>query len=151
MPTQVEEGHVYMLKRLSSTSATYCRSFVQKHDYESWLLSPFYPKDLRDDYFALKAFQVELAMIQDHVSNASLGRMRMQFWREAIKDTAQGRPPEHPIALALSSTFERVHLPAYHFLRIIDARVSLGSSPLIYQTQSLTGCRVDEPGPYDGR
>ena len=30
--------------------------------------------------------QVELATVHDHVSNVTIGRMRMQFWRDAIKD-----------------------------------------------------------------
>jgi len=30
--------------------------------------------------------QVELATVQDHVSNVTIGKMRMQFWRDAIKD-----------------------------------------------------------------
>ena len=29
--------------------------------------------------------KVELAMIQDTVSNSMLGKMRMQFWRDAVK------------------------------------------------------------------
>jgi hypothetical protein len=29
--------------------------------------------------------QVELAMVQDNVSNAMIGKMRMQFWRDAVK------------------------------------------------------------------
>lgn len=48
--------------------------------------------------------------------------MRMQFWRDAIKDIFNGRPPRHPIALALFNTAQRAHLQPYHFKRIIDAR-----------------------------
>ena len=29
---------------------------------------------------------MELATVQDHVSNVTIGKMRMQFWRDAIKD-----------------------------------------------------------------
>ncbi|PFH54081.1 hypothetical protein AMATHDRAFT_73085 [Amanita thiersii Skay4041] len=121
----------------------YCADFVRKHDYESFLLAPFYPKSLQGAYFAIKAFSVELAMVQDNVSNVALGKMRMQFWREALKDcaevcithkrsksiglnvTEQGKPPRHPIALALHEAMQRVHLPLYHFKRLIDARVCL--------------------------
>jgi NADH dehydrogenase [ubiquinone] 1 alpha subcomplex assembly factor 6 len=89
----------------SSTDPTeYCRELVRKHDYEGFLISQFYPKDLQGGYFALKAFsvgrvvlnfrfplnvftigQVELAMIQDNTSNQMIGQMRMQFWRDALK------------------------------------------------------------------
>ena len=86
----------------------YCKELVRKHDYESFLLAPFYPKDAQAGYYSIKAFavgsftlhcgatdefcvawQVELAMIQDNVSNATIGAMRMQFWRDALQGCAQ--------------------------------------------------------------
>ncbi|KDQ62289.1 hypothetical protein JAAARDRAFT_122532 [Jaapia argillacea MUCL 33604] len=100
----------------------YCRELVRKNDYESFLLSPFYPKELQGGYFALKAFYVELATVQEAVSNDMIGKMRMQFWKDAVKGITDGRPPRHPIALALFEASQRVNLPAYHLKRIIDAR-----------------------------
>src|SRR6266576_3578313 len=79
----------------------YCKELVRKHDYESFLLAPFYPKHAQAGYFAIKAFyvgssvfncgavdefmQVELAMVQENVSNVTIGAMRMQFWRDALQ------------------------------------------------------------------
>ncbi|ETW81558.1 hypothetical protein HETIRDRAFT_173241 [Heterobasidion irregulare TC 32-1] len=100
----------------------YCRDFVRTHDYESYLISQFYPKEKRNGYFALKAFYDELAMVQDSVSNVMLGKMRMQFWRDAVKSLADGRPPHHPIALALHESYKSANISPYHLKRIIDAR-----------------------------
>ncbi|KAI0304325.1 hypothetical protein B0F90DRAFT_1237988 [Multifurca ochricompacta] len=36
----------------------YCRNFVQKHDYEAYLVSHLYPTEKRKGYFAIKAFYV---------------------------------------------------------------------------------------------
>ena len=36
----------------------YCRNFVQKHDYEAYLVSQLYPIRKRNGYFAIKAFYV---------------------------------------------------------------------------------------------
>lgn len=36
----------------------YCKDFVQKHDYEAYLVSQLYPTDKRKGYFAIKAFYV---------------------------------------------------------------------------------------------
>jgi NADH dehydrogenase [ubiquinone] 1 alpha subcomplex assembly factor 6 len=90
----------------SADPSVYCKDLVRKYDYESFLTSQFYPKEMQGGYFALKAFyvsfldihilramltcliscmKVELAMIQDTVSNSMLGKMRMQFWRDAVK------------------------------------------------------------------
>jgi NADH dehydrogenase [ubiquinone] 1 alpha subcomplex assembly factor 6 len=97
----------------SADPSGYCRDFVRKHDYESFLTSQFYPKTMQGGYFALKAFyvsiwnclnnlniygvltlcdmEVELAMIQDVVSNSMLGKMRMQFWRDIVKQISDVR------------------------------------------------------------
>ncbi|KAI0260219.1 isoprenoid synthase domain-containing protein [Gloeopeniophorella convolvens] len=110
----------------------YCRQFVQKHDYESYLVGQLYPADKRKGYFAIKAFYDELATIPDTVSNNLVGEMRMQFWRDAVKGFADGRPPHHPIALALYDTSRSANLSPYHLKRIIDARTQelKGSSHL---------------------
>ncbi|KAI8969643.1 isoprenoid synthase domain-containing protein [Trametes punicea] len=100
----------------------YCKDMVRKRDYESYLIGSFYPRRLQGAFFALRAFYVELASVQDNVSNSMIGKMRMQFWRDAIKSIADGRPPRHPIALALHDASQRANLPAYHLRRIIDAR-----------------------------
>lgn len=43
--------------------AGYCKDLVQKHDYESFLTSPFYPREMQSGYFALKAFSVGLSLL----------------------------------------------------------------------------------------
>jgi len=119
---------LHNFRRLSTISGekadphTYCKDFVREHDYGSFLVSPFWPKEAQDGYFALKAFCVELAMVQDVTSSPMIGKMRMQFWRYAVNEIPRGRPPRHPIMLALHETSQRAHLPLYHLKRIIDAR-----------------------------
>ncbi|KAJ6584984.1 Squalene/phytoene synthase [Mycena capillaripes] len=102
--------------------AAYCRELVRKHDYESFLISKFWPAGLQDGYFAIKAFSTELAMVQDNVSVATIGAVRMQFWRDAVRDIYADRPPRHPVALALHRATQAANLPAYHLKRIVDAR-----------------------------
>ncbi|KAJ6559192.1 Squalene/phytoene synthase [Mycena vulgaris] len=102
--------------------AAYCRELVRKHDYESFLISKFWPAGLQDGYFAVKAFSTELAMVQDNVSVATIGAVRMQFWRDAVRDIYADRPPRHPVALALHRATQTASLPAYHLKRIVDAR-----------------------------
>jgi NADH dehydrogenase [ubiquinone] 1 alpha subcomplex assembly factor 6 len=36
----------------------YCKDFVQKHDYEAYIVSQLYPIEKRNGYFAIKAFYV---------------------------------------------------------------------------------------------
>jgi len=85
-------------------------------------VSQLYPIGKRNGYFAIKAFYDELAMIQDNVSSSIIGEMRMQFWKDTVKALVEGRPPHHPIALALHDVSQRTHLQPYHLRRIVDAR-----------------------------
>ncbi|KAF8645253.1 hypothetical protein AX16_008078 [Volvariella volvacea WC 439] len=115
----------------------YCRDLVRKHDYESFLVSQFWPKESQGAYYALRAFYGELAMVQDNVTNATIGKMRMQFWRDALKDISNDSPPRHPIALALHEAKQRANLPAYHLKRIVDARDAELQTPVHLTTDSL--------------
>ncbi|KIP08105.1 hypothetical protein PHLGIDRAFT_23729 [Phlebiopsis gigantea 11061_1 CR5-6] len=114
-----------MSTRGVSDPFAHCRDLVQKRDYEGFLISKFYPAELQDAYIALRAFFIELAMVQESVSNPVIGNMRMQFWRDALKSLSDGRPPKHPIALALHETTRKYKVPMYHLKRILDARVCL--------------------------
>lgn len=47
-----------------SKSASYCKDMVRRLDYSAHLCGYFYPKYAQDDYFALKAWNIELATIK---------------------------------------------------------------------------------------
>lgn len=122
---------------------------VQARDYPAYLSHYFFPRRLQQHFLAIRAFNIELAGIKENVSSEILGRIRVGWWRDAIKacynvrhfnlrpllltnpmDCSQKRPPKHPVAIALA---EAIHDPALqatgglvqdHFLRIIEARVS---------------------------
>ncbi|CAE6415257.1 unnamed protein product [Rhizoctonia solani] len=106
----------------TSESNAYCRELVRKHDYEAYLCSYFYPRAAQPGYFALRALNVELAMIRETVSRPIIGKMRMQFWRDAIKSITSNKPVKHPIAIALHEASQMAKLPPYYLKRMVDAR-----------------------------
>ncbi|THH16562.1 hypothetical protein EW146_g4100 [Bondarzewia mesenterica] len=116
----------------------YCKEFVRKHDYDAFLVSQFYPREKQNGYYAMKALYNEIALVQDSVSNVMLGKMRMQFWRDAVHSLSDGRPPKHPIALALYETSKGTKIAPYHLKRIIDARDNELDGPAHMTTDSLT-------------
>jgi NADH dehydrogenase [ubiquinone] 1 alpha subcomplex assembly factor 6 len=64
------------------------------------------------------------------VSNVTIGRMRMQFWRDAIEQAFAGRPPREPVAILLEDVLRRmggVGLTKGFFIKVIGARVRLSS------------------------
>ncbi|OAX44294.1 hypothetical protein K503DRAFT_729622 [Rhizopogon vinicolor AM-OR11-026] len=105
-----------------SNPAEYCRDFVRKHDYEGYLTSQLYPQRFQGGYFALRALYIELATVREAVSQTTLGQARLVFWRDAMRDIYNNKPPHHPIALAIHDATQHSRLPLYHFNRIIEAR-----------------------------
>ncbi|RKP09300.1 isoprenoid synthase domain-containing protein [Thamnocephalis sphaerospora] len=82
----------------------YCRDLVRKYDHEHYLCGLLYPAHLRNGYWALRAFFIELSAVREAVSDPRIGQMRLQFWRDAVDSTFKGHPPQHPVTVALSQT-----------------------------------------------
>ncbi|KAK0527321.1 hypothetical protein OC834_004467 [Tilletia horrida] len=111
----------------AATTATgdpvvYMTDLLQRTDRTSYLISHFFPaKHHRTPYLALRAFNAELAQIRESVSNELLGRIRIGWWRDAVRalyaavehardqqeGPSAGRPkkapriPAHPVLSAL--------------------------------------------------
>lgn len=45
---------------------------------------PFFPAELRNTQYAIRALNVELASIRENVSKSEIGKMRMHFWKDTI-------------------------------------------------------------------
>lgn len=74
---------------------------IRKGDYEAYLIRQFVPNPARDAYDALRTLNLELARLPETVSNPTIGRLRMQFWRDAVNNTFAGSPPREPISIVL--------------------------------------------------
>jgi NADH dehydrogenase [ubiquinone] 1 alpha subcomplex assembly factor 6 len=55
-------------------------------DSEHYLSGLFFPRNTRKHYFAVRAFNIELAIIKDVISDSdpNIGTMRLDFWRQVI-------------------------------------------------------------------
>ncbi|GAA5845865.1 hypothetical protein JCM3766R1_004637 [Sporobolomyces carnicolor] len=112
-------------------------ALVRRGDPEAIYASYFYPGHLRPAYLALKAFNVELAGLQDQVSNQIVGRMRYQWWKDAIKGVYDNKPLPHPLTTLLASLPQRNSLSQYHFNRLINAREAHFLNPTFTSLQDL--------------
>lgn len=101
----------------------YCRDILKRYDYPSYLLSTFQTPRSLDSYLALRALNVDLALIPDNVSNPVVGKMRYQFWTETIDKAFRGVPPAQPVAVLLNHVLEEgVQLTKPYILRMIAER-----------------------------
>lgn len=76
--------------------------FPRKCDYENFLCTLLLPREIRTVAFAIRAFNVEVAQIQDQVHDYKIGEMRLKFWTDAINNTYKGNPPRSPVMLELN-------------------------------------------------
>jgi len=75
------------LRQLSTQTDTshHLAKMVRERDYAAYLTHIAYPRRLQPHFFALRAFYIELASLKDTLSNELVGRIRMQWWRDAIE------------------------------------------------------------------
>jgi len=91
----------------------------RRYDPERWRASLFAPAPLRSRLAALYAFNIEIARVRETVSEAILGQIRLQWWREALAEIAAGgRLRQHPIVACVAAA----SLDLGCLNRAIDAR-----------------------------
>jgi NADH dehydrogenase [ubiquinone] 1 alpha subcomplex assembly factor 6 len=103
---------------LSSVAA-----LVRRHDRDRYQTALFAPAARREALFALYAFNYEIASVREHVTQPTLGRIRLEWWRENIAAAFDSGPVlHHPVVEALSRTVREYRLTRGHLDRLIDAR-----------------------------
>jgi NADH dehydrogenase [ubiquinone] 1 alpha subcomplex assembly factor 6 len=110
---------------MAQPELSYCASEVRTGDPERFFAAMFAPSDRREDLFALYAFNLELARIRDSVSEALLGEIRLQWWRDTVEAIAAGQGPVRPghwVSETLAAAARNRDLPKDGLMRLIDAR-----------------------------
>jgi NADH dehydrogenase [ubiquinone] 1 alpha subcomplex assembly factor 6 len=82
----------------------------RQHDYENFLCTLLLPSQSRASAVAIRAFNIEIAKVQDHVSDAHLGKMRMKFWEETVEKIYVDNTPNHPVAKELHRVSKKIKL-----------------------------------------
>ncbi len=97
--------------------------FVRDHDPDRFLTVLFAPPERREALFALYAFNFEVARIREIVSDAMIGQIRLQWWRDALAEIAAGKTPRaHEVVQPLAKAIADFELPLDAFERLLDAR-----------------------------
>jgi phytoene synthase len=103
-------------------AAAYCAAELRRHDSDRYLTALFAPASRRVDLFALYAFNLEIARAREMVREPIMGRMRLQWWRDSIKDIYAGSVRRHAIVEPLARAIALHKLPRATLDRLIDAR-----------------------------
>jgi NADH dehydrogenase [ubiquinone] 1 alpha subcomplex assembly factor 6 len=105
---------------------------VRRHDRDRFLTTLFAPPERRRDLLALYAFNHEVAKTREVVSEAALGEIRLQWWREGLDAIYAGSAPRrHEVLEPLAAAIRGRGLSRAHFERLIEARrQDLADAPL---------------------
>jgi NADH dehydrogenase [ubiquinone] 1 alpha subcomplex assembly factor 6 len=110
------------LQSSDNPGLSYCAALLRRHDPDRYLTALFAPAATRESLFALYAFNLEIARTREATREPMMGRIRLQWWRDALAEAAAGRPYRHeilePLAVAIS---DRSLTPAW-FERLLEAR-----------------------------
>lgn len=94
---------------------------VRKVDEDRWISSRYAPAAERRALTALYALAYELARVRLAVSEETLGLIRFQWWREALTELDEGKPPrEHDVCLAISEEAAAGRLKPGALQRLVD-------------------------------
>src|SRR5438132_13605842 len=97
--------------RLSPVAA-----LVQRLDRDRFQTVLFTPAARREALFALYAFNYEIASVRERVTVPTLGRIRLEWWRETIAAAYEGGPiRDHFVVQALTATIRMHPLAREHF------------------------------------
>lgn len=100
-----------------------CETLVRTHDSDRFLLSLFYPPEIRENLCALYAFNYEIAKTREVVTDTHIGLIRLQWWRDALaKFYEKNEVLNHDVMSGLSRAIWRHNLPRELFDHLIYAR-----------------------------
>jgi phytoene synthase len=107
---------------LSPAGLSPCAAELRRHDPDRFLTALFAPAERREALFALYAFNLEVARAREMVSEPMLGRIRLQWWREAIEGIYAGTPRRHYVVDPLAAAVARHGLARASFDRLLESR-----------------------------
>ncbi len=99
-----------------------CEALVREHDRDRWTTARLAGPEA-GRLHALYAFNLEVARIPSVVSEPMLGEIRLQWWRDAVAEIFDGKPPRrHEVVEPLARTIAAADLPRDLFEALLDAR-----------------------------
>ena len=107
-------------------SSKACRDLVRQHDYENFFIGLIAPRSVRQDFYAIHAFNTEMALVKCSVrGNSTAGRLRYKWWNDYVASLYREgtvASEQHPVADSLRSLVKRKRMSRRWFESVIEAR-----------------------------
>ena len=129
-----------------AASLSHCADLVRSADKDRFLSAMTARPGVRENLFALYAFNHEIAKISEVVSEPMLGQIRLQWWRDAIEECYAGTPRRHQVVQALATAIQAGNLARALFETAIDAREADLEPPAVQSLDQLTAYALGTSG-----
>ncbi len=96
---------------------------VRTGDRTSYLSILFAPESARPALYALAAYRLELSRIVARARDPMAAEVRLQWWRDAIRNEGFGEGAPVPLVVALREAMDRYGWPADTLAAISEARI----------------------------
>ena len=110
-------------------------------DYENYLCAMFVSNEhQRNAVFAIRALSIvfnikkEISGLHESIRDFSMGKIKYDWWRNAIDATFKGQSVDHPILIAIKEALEYSSISNLWINRIIDARENLRYRNSVFST-----------------
>lgn len=110
-----------------------CAEIVRRRDPDRYVAGLLLPPAARPGLWALYAFNYEIARTREVVTDAPLGRIRLQWWRDALDEALRPENPQyrHEILRPLADAVRAHNLPPAMLHALINAReADMGQTPV---------------------
>jgi NADH dehydrogenase [ubiquinone] 1 alpha subcomplex assembly factor 6 len=97
---------------------------LKKYDYYRYLCCLLAPAHFQHRFFAIYAFNNEIAKIKDVITEPMAGHIRLQWWRDAVEEIYNGKPVKHDnqVVRDLYKVISEVDISKDLIDSLIDAR-----------------------------
>lgn len=109
---------------MSDFDTNYIADLLRREDRDRYLTTLLAPARVRVDLMILYAFAAETARIRGQVSEALIGRVKLQWWMDVIAAIYEGKgaPKGNPLTQGLASIIQRHSLTRAHFETLLTTR-----------------------------
>lgn len=107
--------------KLTEVERDAVRFAAREYAPDQYLSALLAPRFARDDLVTLAALSGEVHRIPFIVSDPNMGEIRLQWWRDALGQTAEGTMTGNPVADAVTEMTERSCGACGRLLSVIDA------------------------------
>ncbi len=98
----------------------YCEALCRAHSHNFPVASFFARSNLRQHIFAIFAFARVADDFADEPAFEGRRARELDRWEEQLHATYRGKPPEHPVFIALADTVKRFDLPITELVQLLS-------------------------------